>query len=142
MDIKRQMKAGHSPNIERYTPAYIFEGLNTRFDLDPCAPPPGVDCSSKCYCQYFLHKHDDGLAAKWFGNVWLNPPWHRNEAPKWIYKLKQHGDGIALMHGNFASQWFQQNSPDGLFLLAKRIAYENVKKKVTAQLKGETYQCL
>lgn len=39
---------------------------------------------------------DDGLAADWRGRVWLNPPFGR-QAIHWLQKLKEHGNGIALI---------------------------------------------
>jgi hypothetical protein len=39
---------------------------------------------------------DDGLAQLWHGRVWCNPPFGR-EAIKWLRKMVQHGNGIALI---------------------------------------------
>jgi hypothetical protein len=118
--------SGHSPNIERYTPREIFIGLNCLFSLDPCAPLEY--CPSHDYCgeRYILPQN--GLELPWEGRVWLNPPFHRNEVKKWISKLAQHGDGIALVTSYFTSSWFQENPPDGLFLLADRPRYIVPKK--------------
>lgn len=38
----------------------------------------------------------DGLKEKWFGRVWLNPPYGRAQDP-WLEKMAAHGNGIALI---------------------------------------------
>lgn len=75
-----------------YTPAWIFEGLGLRFDLDVCAPEGGTGIVP-------ADKHysikDDGLISPWFGRVWMNPPY---SAPTpWIEKFIDHGNGLALV---------------------------------------------
>ena len=56
--------------VEWYTPKWIFNALNLKFDLDPCQPVGGIDWipANKYYTI-----EDDGLKQDWSGNVWLNP---------------------------------------------------------------------
>jgi len=77
-------------NQEWLTPRYILEPLG-KFDLDPCAPkrrPWGI-----------ANKHFtvDGLERKWFGRVWLNPPFDRYTIGLWLKKMAEHNNGIALI---------------------------------------------
>jgi len=75
---------------EWLTPPEILRQLGD-FDLDPCAPLVRPWPTARLhYC-----KADDGLARPWLGRVWLNPPFGR-EAVKWLERLAEHGDGIAL----------------------------------------------
>lgn len=62
------------------------------FDLDPCCPPvmPWPTAAES------MNEDMDGLACKWFGRVWLNPPFGQ-EWPQWVEKLADHGNGIALI---------------------------------------------
>lgn len=78
-------------NDEWLTPPEILDKLGP-FDLDPCAPITRPWDTAK---QHFT-RQDDGLSREWHGRVWLNPPFGR-EAVKWLRKLKQHGNGIALI---------------------------------------------
>ena len=120
----KKLSAGHSPNIERYTPLEIFTELNTTFDLDVCAPPPRIHCPSKEFCNEFFYKDGgDALEKEWFGRVWMNPPFERGEVGKWVKKLSDHGNGIAMVTSYFTSAWFQDNPPDGVLLLADRPRY-------------------
>ena len=87
--------SGHqSANMKRdewLTPLYILQALG-QFDLDPCAPISRPwDTAAEHYTI-----SDDGLAMPWFGRVWCNPPFGR-EAVKWLRKLRDHGNGIALI---------------------------------------------
>lgn len=76
------------------------------FDLDPACPPqmPWETAAR------MLTKADDGLTAPWEGRVWLNPPFGQ-QAAKWLAKLAEHGDGIALIPARtetamfYASVW-------------------------------------
>ncbi len=119
----------HSEQIQRYTPEYIFAGLNVRFNLDPCSPPVYAPCWDYCKLSYRLDRDEDGLALPWELEdgtplfVFLNPPWTRGAKSKWLAKLRAHGNGIALVRGNTDGAWLHDNLPDALFLLRKRVAY-------------------
>lgn len=83
------------------TPRWIIEDLGP-FDLDPC----------RCYGQrQECAKHsytvdDDGLAQKWFGRVWLNPP-YGSALKHWLKRLAEHGDGVALVPARTeVESWF------------------------------------
>lgn len=83
-----QKNGGHD---EWLTPPEIVRALGV-FDLDPCSPVARPwDTAARHYSVL-----DDGLAQPWAGRVWLNPPFGR-EAVKWLRRLVEHGDGIALV---------------------------------------------
>jgi hypothetical protein len=89
-------------NDEWLTPPAIVSALGT-FDLDPCAPVVRPwDLATKHFS-----KADDGLVQKWEGRVWLNPPFGR-EAVKWLRKLVQHGNGIALVPARTETAMFYE----------------------------------
>lgn len=83
------------------TPKWIIKALGP-FDLDPCAADPRPwDCAKVNYV-----KADDGLSKPWHGKVWLNPPFDRYQVGRWIEKLADHGNGIALLHARTETEWF------------------------------------
>lgn len=99
--------AEHEPSVgasdEWYTPLEIFEALNLKFDLDPCSPGPGHWVpAAKIYTQ-----EDDGLAQKWEGLVFMNPPFGgRNGHVPWLAKFLAHGNGIAIVRAYTSAKWF------------------------------------
>lgn len=74
------------------TPPDLIEKLGP-FDLDPCAAPSPRPWPTAAR---HIELPEDGLAADWSGHVWLNPP-YSFAAWKWLDKLAEHGDGIALI---------------------------------------------
>lgn len=74
---------------------------------------------------YHLDEADNGLAAPWFGTVWCNPPYGR-ETFKWLAKLADHGDGIALVFartetvGFFEQVW---ERADAVFFFKGRLKF-------------------
>lgn len=91
-----------SKNDEWLTPPEILASLG-RFDLDPCAP------IIRPWDMATIHytKRDDALNKPWRGRVWCNPPFGR-EAVKWLRKLKDHGNGIALIPARTETEMFYE----------------------------------
>jgi hypothetical protein len=81
------------PGDERYTPAWVFEGLGLEFDMDVAAPV--VEAERRTPARRFLTVHDDGLATDWEGVVWMNPPY--SGAAAWARKWTAHPDGVCLI---------------------------------------------
>ncbi len=97
--------SSHQPNnsktTEWLTPPEILNALGP-FDLDPCAP---VNRPWDMARHHFTI-NDDGLSARWFGRVWLNPPFNRYEAPKWLKRMAEHRNGIALIPARTETRMF------------------------------------
>lgn len=73
------------------TPPEILAVLGV-FDTDPCCPEVMPwDTAITHYDESI-----DGLSQPWYGRVWLNPPFGR-EAIKWMRRMVQHANGIALI---------------------------------------------
>lgn len=98
--------SSHMPNIattdEWLTPKEILYPLGA-FDLDPCAAinrPWDI-----AFENYTIE--DDGLSKPWFGRVWCNPPFGR-EAVKWLRRMAEHGNGIALIPARTETEMFYE----------------------------------
>lgn len=85
------------------TPPEWIEKLGP-FDLDPCCPENMPWKTART----MLTKAQDGLATPWRGRVWLNPPFGQ-EAAKWLRKLREHGNGIALIPARTETKMFYTN---------------------------------
>lgn len=73
------------------TPPHVLAALGA-FDLDPCAT---TERPWPTAAQHYT-VHDDGLSKPWHGRVWMNPPYGAKTA-RWMERLADHGDGIALI---------------------------------------------
>lgn len=102
------------------TPKWIIDALGP-FDLDPCAADPRpFDCAATNYTEA-----EDGLSRPWHGTVFLNPPFDRYQVGRWIDRLADHGDGIALLHARTETSWFQPiwSSASSILFLSRRIKF-------------------
>lgn len=113
--------SAQNKSVDWYTPPWIFQRLNLCFDLDPCAPPGGVPWIPVVN---YLTTVDNGLKAPWDGKVWLNPPYGR-ETEKWLKKMHEHRNGIALVFARTDCKWFQEYvaAADRILFLRGRIRF-------------------
>src|SRR5262249_23460568 len=58
-------------------------------------------------------------------SVYLNPPFNRYEADRWVAKLARHGNGICLLHARTEAKWFEPIWQHGatILFLADRIKF-------------------
>lgn len=86
---------------EWYTPRWLFSALELTFSIDVCAP---ID---RTYSAVPAKRHftieDDGLAQRWDGTVWCNPPYSKPEP--WARRMIHHGDGLLLTHMPMNAGW-------------------------------------
>ena len=105
---------------EWYTPAWVFEAIGLKFDLDPCAAPPEANAPASQWVKHEIFG-GGGLEYEWHGVVWLNPPFgKRNGIRPWLRKLSQHGNGIAIVPNRTATDWWQDAAEDADALLFPR----------------------
>ncbi len=112
----------YNESKEWYTPREIFKALAIDFDLDPCSP--GQDLVRWLPAQIHYTVLDDGLSSKWFGNVFMNPP-YGTDTPRWLKRLSNYGNGIALVFARPDTNWFQDYIPlaDAVCFIKSRIHF-------------------
>lgn len=72
-----------APTNEWATPRWLFDAIARRygpFDLDACATLENRKCSE------FFSIEVDGLTGDWYGRVWVNPPYARDQVARWLEK--------------------------------------------------------
>jgi len=102
------------------TPRWLLDAL-APLDLDPCAADPRPwDCARINWTSGSLER---GWPRHLF--IFLNPPFDRNAVDRWIARLAQHGNGIALLHARTETKWFLPcwQSASGILFLADRIFF-------------------
>lgn len=110
-------------NDEWLTPPEIIRALG-QFDLDPCSP---VGRPWPTATQHYTVL-DDGLSRPWHGRVWCNPPFGR-EAVKWLRRLCNHGNGVALIPARTETTMFYETvwgRADGVLFLKGRPHFHYV----------------
>jgi hypothetical protein len=107
---------------EWYTPKYIFDALDCRFDIDVASPTEGP---RHVPCFRWISKNS--LNSDWFGFVWMNPPFGgKNAIDPWLKKFFNHGNGIALVPDRTSAPWFQKNArkADSILFLSPKVKFE------------------
>ena len=102
------------------TPPELLAALGP-FDMDPCASQyqPWRTAAT----QFTIE--DDGLAREWSGRVWCNPPYGPH-AEKFLRRMAEHGDGIALIFARTETRAFQEwcwKRADAMLFMAGRIKF-------------------
>ena len=87
---------------EWYTPEYIFNALECKFDLDVAHP----DKKTNVPCLHWISKNS--LSSEWDGFIWMNSPFEgRNGLTPWLDKFFYHGNGICLTPDRTSVTWWQ-----------------------------------
>ena len=98
--------------FERYTPAEYIEAARAAMggiDLDPAT---SKQAQRTVKADKFFTAEMDGLGREWHGRIWLNPPYHRELAPKFIDKLVAERAGgrveaaVLLTNNCTDTEWF------------------------------------
>ena len=88
---------------EWFTPKYVFDALETQFDLDVASP---VD-RSHVHVPSKQHFTAGALEKEWNGFVWMNPPFgNRKTKMEWLTKFFDHGNGVALTPDRTCAEWW------------------------------------
>jgi len=102
------------------TPPELLQALGD-FDIDPCASQYQP---WRTAAQQFTIE-DDGLARDWVGRVWCNPPYGPH-AEKFLKRMADHGNGIALIFARTETRAFQEHcwrSADAMLFMAGSIKF-------------------
>jgi len=102
------------------TPPEILAALGP-FDMDPCASQfQPWETAARHYTI-----EDDGLARQWHGRVWCNPPYGPH-AEKFLKRMAEHGDGIALIFARTETKAFHAycwNAASAMLFMSGRIKF-------------------
>lgn len=130
---------------EWYTPPEIAEAARDvmgEIDLDPasCDLANTVIRAKKYYTL-----QDDGLKLKWYGRVWLNPPYSRGVVDKFISKaISDYLSGnisecIVLVNNATDARWFQglAKAASAMCFLAGRCRFWGPSVQRSKPLQGQ-----
>jgi hypothetical protein len=86
-----------------YTPAWVFDRLALKFDIDVASPPGGVPWIP---ARRYFTQADDGLTQDWHGLIWCNPPY--STASEWVRRMIAHDRGCLLVPLGGNQLWLSQ----------------------------------
>ena len=118
-------------NNEWYTPPEYIESARAvmgKIDVDPAS---NDHAQNTIKAQNYYTVNDNGLDAKWNGNVWLNPPYSSKEIKLFIDKLiSELADGntkqaILLTNNSTDTTWWHKavNVSNAICFTAGRISF-------------------
>ena len=105
-----------------------FYGASGGIDLDPCSCEAAQNVVKAC--EYFS-KEDNCLKKRWWGNVWLNPPYSGQNVRLITayaiaqYKAQRNSDLeiLTLVNNCTETQWFRALSEYPVILSSSRLKY-------------------
>ncbi len=108
-------------SVDWYTPSWIFERMGVEFDLDPCQP---IEKIKWIPAKKHYHLRNNGLLNEWEGRVWLNPPYGQF-TPRWLKKMHEHRNGIALVFARTDCAWFHDYvaKADAILFMKGRVKF-------------------
>lgn len=125
-----------SASYEWYTPKEIIDRtlqIMGTIDLDPCSnshETPNVPAA------HHFTINDNGLSQKWFGRVYMNPPYGR-EIEQWVAKLvsefenKYLQQAIALVPARTDTVWFRQFHDYPICFIYGRLKFSHADNSAT-----------
>jgi len=108
---------------EWLTPPHVTDALGP-FDIDVCAP---INPPWKIAPKSFTIE-TDGLTSSWRGSfVWCNPP-YGTQTGKWLAKMAEHNNGIALIFARTDTRMFHDYvfNADAILFLKGRLSFYDV----------------
>jgi len=145
-DIKKPHVSNNSGENEWYTPIAIIESAKKvmgSIDLDPASS----EYANKYIVEAkeFYDIESDGLNQKWFGNVWLNPPYAQplisQFSDKVITELPNISQACILTNNATETEWYQQMmiKCDVVCFIKGRIKFIDMNGEASgAPLQGQT----
>ena len=124
---KEVMFSSASDNWE--TPQDFFDRIDEvyHFDLDVCATSENAKCAK------YYTADQDGLAQRWTGRCWMNPPYGR-EIGKWVKKAYESvagGDAsivCCLLPARTDTAWWHEYAMKGKIAFVRgRLKFGNAK---------------
>lgn len=130
---------------EWYTPPAIIEAVVKVLGTIELDPASCDQAQLIVNADTYFTKANDGLARKWQGKVFLNPPYAKEIIVPFIDKLLGHyqrGDvsaAIVLTNNSTETKWFQtlSKTASAICFPAKRIKFLSPKGKTGTPLQGQ-----
>lgn len=142
-ETKKPHVANNSKDDEWYTPEKYIEAARTvmgSIDLDPAS---NDFANETVKAKTFFDEEQNGLGQKWFGNIWLNPPYSTSLIQAFAEKLNSSDfeQGIVLVNNATETQWFKSliEKASAIVFSTGRIKYNKRDGEHGAPLQGQAF---
>lgn len=123
--------AHNSGENEWYTPAVFVESARAVLGVIDCDPASCELANKTVQASSYFTKENDGLSKRWFGNVWMNPPYAQPlmsqfaEAVSSKYESGEIVSAIVLVNNATETSWFQRmlTSANAVCFVKSRIKF-------------------
>lgn len=123
--------AHNSGENEWYTPAPFIESARAVLGVIDCDPASCELANKTVQASSYFTKESDGLSRRWFGNVWMNPPYAQplisqfSEAVSSKYEAGEIASAIVLVNNATETGWFQRMlaSANAVCFIRSRIKF-------------------
>lgn len=124
------------------TPPAIIEALGgwQSFDLDPCAAIDQPWLTAKIH----YTEIENGLHRPWHGRVWMNPPYKTELVAKFMGRMADHNQGVALIFARTETDSFHRfvwERATGIIFLRGRLHFHRINGK-RAEINAGAPSCL
>lgn len=112
--VKRAHVANNSGNNEWYTPSRYIELARSAMGSIDTDPASSEIANKTVQAAQFFSAEQNGLGQKWFGNVWMNPPYAQPlmsdfaEAVSSKFESGEIQAACVLVNNATETQWFQR----------------------------------
>ena len=146
-DAVRYYRTTGTGENEWYTPGEYVDlarEVMGGIDLDPASCD---EANEVVKADKYFTKEISGLAEKWSGRIWLNPPYSRDLMPAFIAKIKEsYLDGevdqaVILTHNNTDTTWFHSLAgiASSLCFSKKRIKFYRGDEAPASPTNGQAF---
>lgn len=133
--------SNNSGENEWYTPECYIQSARKvmgSIDLDPAS----TDFANKIIkAKKYFDSKSDGLKQKWFGNIWMNPPYAQPLINDFINKLESevYNQAIVLVNNATETSWGQKllELSNAVCFHNKRIRFINPENESNSPLQGQ-----
>jgi phage N-6-adenine-methyltransferase len=133
--------------FERYTPAMHIEAARKVLGTIDVDPASNALAQETVKAEAFFTPEDDGLKRMWCGNVWLNPPYHRELQPLFVDKLVAElkagrvKQAIMLTNNSTDTEWFRiaAEAATAICFTVGRVAFTTPSGAEVAPTQGQTF---
>ena len=148
MEIRKPFVVNNTGHTEWFTPQVYIDAVKAvmgDIDLDPASCD---EANQIIQARRYFTKEEDGLKQRWFGRIFMNPPYRQRVVSRFIEKLiveftnRNIAEAIVLTNNATETKWFQDmlDYSNAVCFHRGRIRFVNEKGNIVgAPLQGQVF---